>query len=316
MSTALDKYADREPGWDTPVVIESHINGERTKEMNPNTPRTYDEVIEDAIQCWDAGACAIHVHNTDFDLRGEEAYRDYMKAWDTILEERPDITWYPTTCNNLLCTEDQHGLEHAEYLHENASVDIACVDTGINLFAIDLDSEGHIQGREYGWNYQRIAGQVDMCIENDLSIIWGIYEPGFARVALNYINRGLVTEGSFWDFYLIGEYGLTSTKPIGTNGMKPTLESLYYYLYMIEEAEKELPWCISIWGEGGRGRRKPVIRRAIELGGHIKTGLELFYDPDSNPTNLELLEEAHEIAREVGRPIATQEEAKEIYSIA
>ena len=30
-----------------------------------------------------------------------------------------------------------------------------------------------------------------------------------------------------------------------------------------------------------------ILRRAIELGGHIKTGLELFYDPARNPTNLE-----------------------------
>jgi hypothetical protein len=28
-----------------------------------------------------------------------------------------------------------------------------------------------------------------------------------------------------WDFYLIGDYGLTAMEPIGTNGMKPSLES-------------------------------------------------------------------------------------------
>jgi len=100
MATRLDKYANQKPGWDYPVIIESHINGVRTKEMNPHTPVTYDEVVEDSIRCWDAGACAIHVHNTNFDLKGEESYKDYMKAWDRILKARPDITWYPTTCNN------------------------------------------------------------------------------------------------------------------------------------------------------------------------------------------------------------------------
>jgi hypothetical protein len=44
---------------------------------------------------------------------------------------------------------------------------------------------------------------------------------------------------------------------------------------------------------GGEGDTdyKPIMRRAIELGGHIKTGLELHYSPNRNPTNLELLEE-------------------------
>ncbi len=69
MALSLDKFATRKPGWDTPLIVESHLNGERTKEMNPNTPRTYDEVVEDAIRCWDAGACAIHTHNTNFNLR-------------------------------------------------------------------------------------------------------------------------------------------------------------------------------------------------------------------------------------------------------
>ena len=63
------------------------------------------------------------------------------------------------------------------------------------------------------------------------------------------------------------------------------------------------PWYISIWGQGALDDTA-VLRRAIELGGHIKTGLELFYDPARNPTNLELLQQAQEIAREVGQRTA------------
>jgi len=37
--------------------------------------------------------------------------------------------------------------------------------------------------------------------------------------------------------------------------------------------------------------------------------------PVRNPTNLELLQQAQEIAREVGRPIATQQEARALYNI-
>ena len=80
MATALDRYADRTPSWDYPVVIESHINGVRTKEMNPNTPISYEEIAEDAIRCCEAGAGAIHAHNSSFDLLGEDAYEDYMRT--------------------------------------------------------------------------------------------------------------------------------------------------------------------------------------------------------------------------------------------
>ena len=312
MATALDKWADMAPGWDYPVLIESHQNGIRTKVMNPNTPVTYDEVVEDAIRCWDAGASAIHVHNTNFDLLGEVAARDYMPAWDRILAARPDMIWYPTTCNNNLVPENGTGLEHVAWLNDHANVQVAVVDTGIDQFAIDEDAQGHVLGRPYGWDLKQVAGQVDLCMKREIAMIWGVYEPGHLRVARHYVDRGLYTPGSNWDFYLVGKYGLTSTKPIAVCGVEPTLESLYFYLEMISQAKHKLPWFISIWGEGSLNTR-PLIRRAIELGGHIKTGIELFYDPDRNPTNLELLEEAQEIAREVGRPLASHEEAENFY---
>ena len=68
MATGLDKYADMQPSWDYPVIIESHINGVRSKEMNPNTPTSYDEIAEDAIRCWEAGAGAIHAHKAEQDM--------------------------------------------------------------------------------------------------------------------------------------------------------------------------------------------------------------------------------------------------------
>ncbi len=312
MATALDKYADMKPTWDYPVIIESHINGIRTKEMNPNTPTSYDEIAQDAIRCWEAGAGAIHAHNTSFDLLGENAFKDYMRTWDQVLTKHPDITWYPTTCNNLRLLPQENGLEHIPFLYDHAGVRIGCVDTGLTLFAVDQDEQGYLSGAEFGFNFQRVADQVKMFRERGVGMVFGVYEPGHLRHAMHYVNAGLSTPGSMWDFYLIGDYGLTALEPIGTNGMKPSLESLYYYLYMIEEAKVTHPWYISIWGQGALDDTT-VLRRAIELGGHIKTGLELFYDPARNPTNLELLQQAQDIAREVGRPLATQAEARALY---
>jgi uncharacterized protein (DUF849 family) len=154
-----------------------------------------------------------------------------------------------------------------------------------------------------------------MCNELDIPMIFGIYEPGYVRLAMHYVNRDMSRRGSMWDFYLIGDYGLTSTEPIGTCGMKPSLETLYYYLDMIAEAKVKHPWYISIWGQGALDDTT-ILQRAIELGGHIKTGLELFYDPARNPSNLELLQQAQQIAKDVGRPIATHDEARALYNIS
>jgi uncharacterized protein (DUF849 family) len=201
-----------------------------------------------------------------------------------------------------------------DFLNKHANVQVAVVDTGIDQFVIDEDAEGYSTGRAYGWDLTQVAAQVKFCRARDIAMIWGVYEPGHLRVARHYVDRGMFTPGTNWDFYFVGKYGLTSTKPIGTCGMEPSLESLYYYLDMISEAKHKLPWFISIWGEGDYDYR-PLVRRTIELGGHVKTGLELHYSPHRNPTNLELLQEVQEIAREVGRPIATHADARRIYNI-
>lgn len=117
MSTALDKYAD----------------------MNPNTPIPYDAIAEDAIRYWEAGA--IHAHNTSFDLMGDDAYKDYMRTWDTVLSKHPNITWCPTTCNNLRLKGDENGVQYVPPLVKNANVRIACVDTGLTLFATEAGAE-------------------------------------------------------------------------------------------------------------------------------------------------------------------------------
>jgi len=181
MSTALDKYAEMKPNWDYPVIIESHINGIRTKEMNPNTPISYEEIAEDAIRCWEAGAGAIHAHNTSFDLMGDDAYKDYMRTWDTVLSKHPNITWYPTTCNNLRLKGDENGVQYVPPLVKNANVRIACVDTGLTLFATEAGAESQLFGPEFGFNYERVSSQIRMLRELDAPMVFGVYEPGHLR---------------------------------------------------------------------------------------------------------------------------------------
>jgi uncharacterized protein (DUF849 family) len=240
-------------------------------------------------------------------MGGEEAYEDYMRTARPMMEKYPDIFWYSTGTG---ATSDVlSGNEHVELLKERAGVCLSCVDCGSANLPFAVDEHGNIAGVTYAVPFSVLNRQVESCIKHEIGIIWGIYEPGYLRTAQQYIKRGRVSKGSSIDFYFFGDYGSVALPPINTNGVPPTLESLYFYLDLMGDIG--LPWFISIWGEGNADTR-PFIKRVIELGGHVKTGLELFYDPDRNPTNVELLQEAQEIAREVGRPLARREEAKAI----
>ncbi|MFM8303863.1 MAG: 3-keto-5-aminohexanoate cleavage protein, partial [Actinomycetota bacterium] len=87
----------REAPTPTPVIIEAAINGASTKDRNPNTPVTPEEITADALACIDAGATVVHNHIDRVMLPGEEAAARYREAWDAILAVRPDALLYPTT---------------------------------------------------------------------------------------------------------------------------------------------------------------------------------------------------------------------------
>jgi len=296
-----------------PVILEVQVNGARTRDMNPNVPVTHQEITEELMKCLDAGASMIHAHNTDFFLQGEEAYEDYMKSWAPVIAGYPDVLWYPTT--TMSPDTSKMALEHCELLCQKAGLRIGCLDPGFSNLHISEDEDGGLTGGTYGYTPEQIGKQVKMYRENECGIIFGIYEPGYLRTAHYYIRNELAPKGSHIDLYLIGDYGLISTEAVYTAGLPPTMASLYFYLHLMEEFQlTHLPWFLSIWGAGSMDL-KPIMGRVIEMGGHLKVGIESHFDPERKPTNLELFTEIKELANEVGRPVATCSQAAGILGV-
>jgi len=74
----------------------------------------------------------------------------------------------------------------------------------------------------------------------------------------------------------------------------------------------------STWSVSGIGNSQiKMITLAILLGGHVRTGLEdvLMYDNETYATNEMLVKRVVRIATELGREIATVEEARKILSL-
>jgi uncharacterized protein (DUF849 family) len=74
------------------------------------------------------------------------------------------------------------------------------------------------------------------------------------------------------------------------------------------------------WGAAGGGRfQLPINTAAILMGGHVRVGLEdnLYYDYDKTipATNEMLVKRIVRVAKELGRPVATPAEAREILGL-
>jgi uncharacterized protein (DUF849 family) len=284
-----------------PVILEVALNGLTAPEKNRHVPRTAEALRSDARACLDAGAAILHAHSSDMRATGDAAARDYLAAWEPALSERPDLLWYPTLCQ----TEGMAGMtSHWEALAHRGGLRIGAFDPGSTNLGMP-GADGLPSGVVYGISYDDVRVGFAACQRLGLGPSLGIYEPGALRTVLAWQRAGRLPRGTLVKLYFGGDYGLFATQPGVSFGLPPTVRALDAYREMLDGSG--LPWSVSVWG--GDLLATPIARAALERGGHLHVGIEEFYAPDREPTNLELTEEAAALAASVGRPLATPHEA-------
>ncbi len=275
-----------------PLVIAVSINGERSKEENPNVPRSHDEIVASALACYEAGASILHAHNRDFRLKGAEAAEDYLAAWRRVREARPDALWYPT-----LTGHGGQELEHFALIDEAIGLHFGIVDCGSVAFA-RIGEDGEVNGSYYQNSFDQIREAFAFHRRLNLGVQISVFEPGFLRIVLAYQRAGKLPQGTVVNFYFGGGDGaVQGSMPFG---LPPTPSALDAYLDLL--GDDGLPWTVSAWGSDLLKTDLP--RLAIEKGGHIQIGLESHFDPIDKPTNEEQVARVVELARSMGRPVA------------
>lgn len=283
-----------------PVIIEAAINGNRTKEHNPNVPRSHEELVADTLEVLAAGASIVHNHGSVFgDPRA--VADDYLAGWMPVFAERPDALLYPTANygDGLL-------FDHLPLLAESGGMKITFLDPGsVNLGGLDADGLP-VGGIVHVNSFDSIASQMAAAAADRLGPSFAIYEPGFLRAALTYWREGRLPQGSMFKFYLAEDRGYMGA-PFG---LPPTRTGLDAYLELLGDCP--VPWALSV--VGGDPVESGLAEYAIELGGHLQVGLE-FYGGDRQPTNAELTHNAAEVCARMGVAVATCGEAAEILGL-
>jgi uncharacterized protein (DUF849 family) len=289
-------------GRSTPLVITASINGERTKEQNPHTPRSYDEIVDAALSSYAAGASLIHAHATNMGLIAEEAAEDYLKSWRRVLEARPGSLWYPTLTRAL-----GGEIRHILAIDDEVGIEFGCVDPGTVPFA-NLDDEGLPVGRYYANSLESIRADFAAFTERKIGPQLAIYEPHYLRIVLAFHKAGKLPEGTVCNFYFGGDYGLGGERSMPF-GLRPTEASLRAYLDILGDVD--LPWTVSVWG--GDIFDSPLPQLAIEQGGHVLVGIEPYFHPQRALSNEEMIGRVAEMAKAAGVPLAGREETLEAF---
>lgn len=291
-----------------PLIIEAAINGGTGKSRNPNVPITPNEIDDEARRCIDAGAAIIHSHIDDIRLGGEAAAARYLEGWQNVRHDRPDALIYPTLS---MAEGGGVSLSHVPFLAK-AGIRMAAFDPGSTNFA-EPGADDLPGGRQfvYANSYGAIADAFALMSEAGVAPSLAIYEPGFLRATLAFHRAGKLPRGSFTKLYFGGEYNmLTAQRSNLTFGLPPTEKALDAYLEMLDGSGLE--WAVTVMG--GDISATPLVRLAIERGGHVRVGLEDFAG-ERQPGNVELVEAVAMVAREMGRPLATCTQAAEILGV-
>jgi 3-keto-5-aminohexanoate cleavage enzyme len=294
-----------------PVIVEAAINGTTTKERNPHAPRLPEEIASDALCCLRAGAAIVHNHVDVVMVPGEEAAARYLEGWTPVVKARPDALLYPTT---NFGPGVEAAYSHLEPLAETGWLRIGIVDPGsVNLGGITDDGLPAGPGFVYSNSFGDIRYQAELCRRLQLGPSMAIFEPGWLRTALRWNEVGRLPRGALVKLYFGGDNGYPTTgaeRGGAPFGLPPTVRALDAYCELLEGCD--LPWSVAVIGGDLLGT--PVARLALERGAHLHVGLEDFAG-GRTPSNEELVVEAVALCEDVGRPVATCDEAAEILDL-
>lgn len=266
------------------LIITACLTGaEVTRKQQPNLPLTPDEIANAAYECYLAGASMVHIHARDKDGNPTQDYDVYKEIKEKI-EDKCNIIFQPSTGGATYHTPKQR-MQPIELKPEMATLSMGTCNFGDDVF---MNTEKNIKIFVNRMNELGVKPELEC------------FEKGMVDTAVKLAKKGIINSPMHFDFVL------------GVPGaMGGELRDL---LFMVESIPSGSTWTVA-----GIGRYQlPLNIVAITLGGHVRTGFEdnIYYKKGELATsNAQLVKRIALISKEIGRDIATPDEARAILGI-
>ncbi len=276
------------------AILTCALNGVLTDPKQHKVPVTPAECAASAREAFDEGAAIVHIH-----FRRQEENMGHLPSWepevaaeicDAIRDACPGVIINQTTgtvgadiSGPLSCIR-------------RVKPEIAAANAGsLNYLKIKKDGSWAWPPMLFDNPVGKVGAFLDVMKEVGARPEFECFDTGIVRSVGMYVAKGMA-ESAQYNFVM----GVASGMPTDTR----LLEILPDYLVPGSRWQTTLIGRAEIW---------PVHRRAAELGGMLRTGLEdTFYLPGGERAsgNGELIAALATVAREAGREIASPEEAR------
>ena len=287
-----------------PVIITCAVTGSQPSyKIHPNIPITPEQIAQQSIDAARAGAAIVHIHVRDpqtgdpvghTELYAAVVERIAASGTDTIINlttgygarfipgaDNPRVA---DSASNFTSPEDR--TKHIVQLRPAiCSYDVATFNFGETAF---INTPGHLRTMAARI---REAGSLP-----ELEV----FEPGHILLARHLMDEGHLQAPGHFQLCLGIRWSMPATR-----------EAMGYMHSLLP------PGCT--WAAFGVSRAQfPMVDAAIDLGGHVRVGLEdnLYLDKGVlAPDNASLVKRAVEIVEGKGCRVATPNEARELLGL-
>jgi 3-keto-5-aminohexanoate cleavage enzyme len=268
------------------LIISAAITGSTpTKAQNPALPVTPEEIADAAIACWNAGAAIVHLHVRDDAGRMICDPERFARAVNLINASGADVILNLSTSGGPGNLDDAHRLGPLALRPEIASFDCGSLNFGRSVF---INSPSFLDALSAAMREHGVLPEIEC------------FDTGHVTSALSLVAEGKLTS-PLWFQMVLGVRG-------GAGG---EVRNLVHMVEMLPPG--------ALWSCCGIGRAQlPLNLATIAMGGHVRTGLEdnIYYHKGVlAESNAQLVERLVRIAHEVGRPIASPGETREILGL-
>lgn len=286
------------------LIIEARVNEFMLREQgNPHVPYTPEEIARDAVACREAGAAVLHFHARKPDGAPEHDTSSYAETV-RLIRERSDILVHPTLGYVTLDAPAERRLDHILDMAKDKAhaPHFAPMDMG----SLNVDRY-NAQARRFETTNLIYKNSTETLMYFGRNIKAAGLKPylvswniGFTRYVDTFMTLGLIDGPAYLCFCLTDNTWL--------GGHPGTLKGLQAHLDFLP-ADKAIEWTVVNFG----GNLFSLAGAIIAQGGHISIGLgDYTYAEIGMPTNAELVQRIAALARDLGREVATPEEAKAI----
>lgn len=295
-----------------PAIITCAITGSfQGKEINPNLPESVDEQVQAAVDAYNAGAAMVHIHARQPQRLGEvsadtELYAEINRR---IRERCPDLIINNTAMGGRMRGPDGQLTD---------------------LMLASIPARPEVSSLDLMLDYQRVLykkrpAPLTGRDEDEMRQHFYVIQHEDAMEALDVFDQyGVMPEYELFDTMgikmlrrLIAARGEKLPKPywvsmlFGGNGTLPSVSSMMAIADLLPREA-----MLNIIGVGAP--QIPMIAAGLLLGHNVRVGLEdnVFYGKGRLAAgNGEMVERAVRIAREIGRPVATPAQAREMMGL-